>query len=298
MSVIPSEIEVVVRDEARYGERGEKLRLFLRNPQGIFGVALVLIICFSAVFAPLLAPHDAYEIDVPSRLAGPSFEHFAGTDQLGRDTFSRVLYGGRVALKVAGIGVSVALFLGLVLGMLAGYGPRALDNALLLIFDTIRAFPTIVMALAVISLTGPSLEMVLVIVIVTYIPHYARLVRTSTLALKNSEFIITERSLGIGIVKMLWRHILPNVIGPILILAAMDVPTVVTVEAGLSFLGLGVLPPTASWGTILNEGYFVIRDSPWLVIAGGIPLVLTTLGFTFLGEALRDVFDPRLGKDR
>ena len=298
MSVIPSEIEVVVRDEARYGERGEKLRLFLRNPQGIFGVALVLIICFSAVFAPLLAPHDAYEIDVPSRLAGPSFEHFAGTDQLGRDTFSRVLYGGRVALKVAGIGVSVALFLGLVLGMLAGYGPRALDNALLLIFDTIRAFPTIVMALAVISLTGPSLEMVLVIVIVTYIPHYARLVRTSTLALKNSEFIITERSLGIGIGKMLWRHILPNVIGPILILAAMDVPTVVTVEAGLSFLGLGVLPPTASWGTILNEGYFVIRDSPWLVIAGGIPLVLTTLGFTFLGEALRDVFDPRLGKDR
>ena len=298
MSVIPSEIEVVVRDEARYGERGEKLRLFLRNPQGIFGVALVLIICFSAVFAPLLAPHDAYEIDVPSRLAGPSFEHFAGTDQLGRDTFSRVLYGGRVALKVAGIGVSVALFLGLVLGMLAGYGPRALDNALLLIFDTIRAFPTIVMALAVISLTGPSLEMVLVIVIVTYIPHYARLVRTSTLALKNSEFIITERSLGIGIGKMLWRHILPNVIGPILILAAMDVPTVVTVEAGLSFLGLGVLPPTASWGTILNEGYFVIRDSPWLVIAGGIPLVLTTLGFTFLGEALRDVFDPRLGKGR
>lgn len=296
MSVIPSEIAVAVRDEARYGERGEKLRLFLRNPQGIFGLALVLIICFSAVFAPLLAPHDPYEIDVPSRLAEPSFEHFAGTDQLGRDTFSRVLYGGRVALKVAGIGVSVALFLGLVLGMLAGYGPRALDNALLLIFDTIRSFPTIVMALAVISLTGPSLEMILVIVIVTYIPHYARLVRTSTLALKNSEFIITERSIGIGIGKMLWRHILPNVIGPLLIIAAMDVPTVVTVEAGLSFLGLGVLPPTASWGTILNEGYFVIRDSPWLVIAGGIPLVLTTLGFTFLGEALRDVFDPRLGK--
>ncbi len=116
------------------------------------------------------------------------------------------------------------------------------------------------------------------------------------LLLRTGEFIITERSIGIGIGKMLWRHILPNVIGPLLIIAAMDVPTVVTVEAGLSFLGLGVLPPTASWGTILNEGYFVIRDSPWLVIAGGIPLVLTTLGFTFLGEALRDVFDPRLGK--
>ena len=298
MSDILSETEVVVRDELRYGERGEKLRMFLRSPKGLFGLVLVLLIFVSAVFAPLLAPYDAYEIDVPSRLVGPSLEHFAGTDQLGRDTFSRVLYGGRVALMVAGIGVSVSLVLGLVLGMLAGYAPRAIDNVLLLVFDTIRSFPTIVLALAVVSLTGPSLEMILVIVIITYIPHYARLARTSTLALKNSEFILTERSLGIGIGKMLWRHILPNVIGPLMILAAMDVPTVVTVEAGLSFLGLGVLPPTASWGSILNEGYFVIRDAPWLVIAGGVPLVLTTLGFTFLGEALRDVFDPRLGKGR
>jgi peptide/nickel transport system permease protein len=223
-------------------------------------------------------------------------EHYIGTDQLGRDTFSRVLYGGRVALKIAGIGVSVALFLGLLLGMIAGYGPRWLDNALLLVFDTIRSFPTIVIALAIVALTGPSLGMVMAIVIVTSIPGYARLARTSTLALKSSEFIIAERSVGAGPVTIIWRHVMPNVIGPLLILAAMDVPVVVTVEAGLSFLGLGVLPPTASWGSILNEGYNVIRDTPWPIIAGGIPLVLTTLGFTFLGEALRDVFDPKLRK--
>jgi peptide/nickel transport system permease protein len=231
-------------------------------------------------------------------MSGPTADHWAGTDQLGRDTFSRVLYGGRVALKIAAIGVSVSLFMGLLLGMLAGYGPRWLDNFLLLFFDTIRAFPTIVMALAVVALTGPSLELVLIIVIVTSIPGYARLARTSTLALKNTEFIVAERSLGASMPRILWRHVMPNVVGPLLILAAMDVPVVVTVEAGLSFLGLGVLPPTSSWGTVLNEGYLIIRDTPWPVIAGGIPLVLTTLGFTFLGEALRDVFDPRLRKGR
>jgi peptide/nickel transport system permease protein len=211
---------------------------------------------------------------------------------------SRVLYGGRVALQIAAIGVSVALAVGLALGMIAGYGPRWLDNILLLLFDTIRSFPTIVLALAVVALTGPSLELVLAIVIVTSIPGYARLARTSTLALKHTEFIIAERSLGASTLKVLIRHVMPNVIGPLLILAAMDVPVVVTVEAGLSFLGLGVSPPTASWGTILNEGYYIIRDSPWMVVAGGVPLVLTTLGFTFLGEALRDVFDPKLRKSR
>lgn len=296
MSAPPFDRLAALAEEPRFSERGEKLRLFWRNSQGMFGLILVVLFFASAIFAPLLAPYDPNQLDIPARLSGPSLDHWAGTDQLGRDTFSRVLYGGRVALKIAAIGVSVSLFAGLLLGMLAGYGPRWLDNVLLLFFDTIRAFPTIVMALAVVALTGPSLELVLVIVIVTSIPAYARLARTSTLALKNAEFIVAERSLGAGMGRILWRHVMPNVVGPLLILGAMDVPVVVTVEAGLSFLGLGVLPPTASWGTVLNEGYLIIRDTPWPVIAGGIPLVLTTLGFTFLGEGLRDVFDPKLRK--
>jgi peptide/nickel transport system permease protein len=135
-------------------------------------------------------------------------------------------------------------------------------------------------------------------VIFITVPGYARLVRTSTLQLKNSEFILAEQSLGAHPFLIIIRHIMPNIIGPLLILVAMDVPAVVAVEAGLSFLGLGVQPPTASWGTILNEGYLIIRDTPWPIIAGGIPLILTTLGFTFLGEALRDVFDPRLRKGK
>jgi peptide/nickel transport system permease protein len=274
----------------------EKLVLFLRNPMGMFGLLLVILFFASAIFAPFFATHDPFAMDIPNRLSGPSAAHWAGTDQLGRDTYTRVLYGGRVALEVAAIGVSVSLVVGLILGMIAGYGPPWLDNLLLLLFDAIRSFPTVVLALAAVALLGPSLKLVLAIVIVTSIPGYARLARTSTLSLKRTEFILAERSLGASMTRTLARHIMPNVIGPLLILAAMDVPVVVTIEAGLSFLGLGVQPPTASWGTVLNEGYLIIRDTPWMVIAGGIPLVLTTLGFTFLGEALRDVFDPKLRK--
>ena len=274
----------------------DKLRMFFRNGLGVFGLVLVVLFFATAIFASFFATHDPFAMDIPNRMSGPTLQNWAGTDQLGRDTYSRVIYGGRVALKVAAIGVSLSLFIGLILGMVAGYGPKWLDSLLLLLFDAIRSFPTIVLALAAVALLGPSLELVLAVVIITSIPGYARLARTSTLALKNTEFIMSEKALGAGSWLIIWRHIMPNVIGPLLILAAMDVPVVVTIEAGLSFLGLGVLPPTASWGTILNEGYLVVRDTPWPIIAGGIPLILTTLGFTFLGEALRDVFDPRLRK--
>jgi peptide/nickel transport system permease protein len=293
---MPSERSATDAAARRYSVGREKLMQFASNGQGMLGLGLVIAFFASAIFAPVFATHDPFAIDVPARLSGPTADHWAGTDQLGRDTYTRVLYGGRVALQVAAIGVSVSLIIGLVLGMLAGYGPRWLDNVLLLLFDAIRSFPTIILALAAVALIGPSLKLVLAIVIITSIPSYARLARTSTLSLKRTEFIVAERSLGAGLVRILFRHVMPNVIGPLLILAAMDVPVVVTVEAGLSFLGLGVSPPTASWGTILNEGYLLIRDTPWPVIAGGIPLVLTTLGFTFLGEALRDVFDPKLRK--
>lgn len=285
-------------DQDTQRKKWGRLKLFARNGQGMLGLVLVMAFVSSAIFAPLLATHDPAKLDIPARLSSPSAEHWAGADQLGRDIYSRVLYGGRVALMVAAIGVSASLLIGLALGMIAGYGPRWLDNALLILFDTIRSFPTIVLALAAVSLLGPSLNLVLSIVIITSIPGYARLARTSTLALKNTEFILAERSLGANALTTLTHHIMPNVIGPLLILAAMDVPVVVTIEAGLSFLGLGVLPPTSSWGTILNEGYLVIRTSPWPVIAGGIPLVLTTLGFTLLGESLRDIFDPKLRGNR
>ena len=269
----------------------------MRDPLGALGATLVALFVLSAALAPWIAPYDPNALDVPARLQGPSPAHLLGTDNLGRDVFSRVLYGGRIALGVALTAVGLSLVAGILLGLIAGYGPRWLDNLLLLLFDSVRAFPVIMFALAVITVVGPSLQTVILVVVVTTIPAYARIVRTQTLSLRHTEFILAERSLGAGAPRVLLVHILPNVIGPLLILASMEIPVVITVEAGLSFLGLGVRPPTPSWGNILNDGYAFIRNTPWLVIAAGIPLVLTTLGFTFLGETLRDVFDPRLRRD-
>ena len=270
----------------------------LRDPLGCFGLILVVVIILCAVGADVLAPYDYKALDIKARLEPPSLTHLMGTDNLGRDTFSRILYGGRIALSVALIAVGGSLMIGLVLGMLAGYGPRWLDNLVLLIFDAVRSFPYIMFALAVITVVGPSLETIIFVVVVTSVPGYGRIVRSSTLSIRNTEFILAERSLGAGVIRVLGQHVLPNVVAPLLILGSMDIPVVITFEAGLSFLGLGVKPPTPSWGSILNDGFSFIRNTPWLVIAGGIPLIVTTLGFTFLGESLRDVFDPKLKKDR
>ena len=275
----------------------DALRRVLRDPLGALGALLVVLFVLSAALAPMIAPYDPNALDVPARLQGPSFDHLLGTDNLGRDVLSRVLYGGRIALGVALTAVGLSLVAGILLGLIAGYGPHWLDNLLLLLFDSVRAFPVIMFALAVITVVGPSLQTVILVVVVTTIPQYARIIRTQTLSLRHTEFILAERSLGAGAPRVLLVHILPNVIGPLLILASMEIPVVITIEAGLSFLGLGVRPPTPSWGNILNDGYAFIRNTPWLVIAAGIPLVLTTLGFTFLGETLRDVFDPRLRRD-
>jgi len=270
-----------------------------KDPLGMTGFVLVCLILFLTVFAGWLAPHDPLEVDVHNRLSSPSAEHWLGTDQLGRDILSRVLFGGQVALKVSLVAISVAMGIGLLLGMLAGFGPRWLDRLLVAAFDTVRSFPTIMFALAVIALTGPSLNTVIGVIIITSIPAYARVVRTQTLALRERDFILAERAMGASTFRILRHHILPNIAAPLFILASMDVPAVVGMEAGLSFLGMGVNPPTPSWGTILYDGYSYLRNSPWPIIAGGLPLIAVTLGFTFFGESLRDILDPRLrGKDK
>ena len=274
----------------------EALVRISKEPLGLLGLVLVVIIVLSALFASVLAPYDPIALNILDRLQGPSLAHLLGTDQLGRDLFSRVLFGGQVALKVALVSISVALIAGILLGMAAGFGPKWLDNVIMLFFDTIRSFPTVMFALATVALVGPSLTTVIAVIIVTSIPTYGRVVRTQTLSIKTNEFILAERAMGISTFRLLRVHILPNVIGPLIILASMDIPTVIALEAGLSFLGMGVKPPTPSWGSILNDGYTLVRNTPWPIIAGGIPLVLITLGFTFLGESLRDLIDPKLRK--
>lgn len=278
----------------RVGLIRSTLRQLRQDPLGFSGLLIVLFVTVVTVLAPWLSPHDPLEVDVYSRLLSPSADHWLGTDQLGRDIFSRVLMGGQVALKVALLAIGISMALGIALGMLAGFGPRWLDRVLVVIFDTIRSFPTIMFALAIVSLIGPSLNTVILVIIIASIPIYARVVRTQTLALRQQDFIQAERALGASTWRILINHILPNIAAPLFILASMDVPVVVGMEAGLSFLGLGVKPPTPSWGSILNDGYSYLRNSPWPIIAGGLPLIAVTLGFTFFGESLRDIFDPKL----
>ncbi|TPW29919.1 ABC transporter permease [Pararhizobium mangrovi] len=267
------------------------------NPLGIVGLVLVVLIIGCAILSPWIVPYDPTQIFVGPRLGGPSWAHWLGTDQLGRDTLSRVIAGSRIAMLVAVATLGTALTIGLLLGLIAGYGPQWLDNILLLLFDAVRSFPVIVFGLALVTLLGPSLQTVILVVAITSVPIYARIARTQTQSLRNAEYIQAERAMGAGTMRTLAIHILPNVIGPLLILVSMDVPLVIATEAGLSFLGMGVRPPTPSWGTILNDGYGVIRNSPWPVISGSVPIVIVTLGFTFLGEALRDIFDPKLRRD-
>jgi peptide/nickel transport system permease protein len=278
--------------------RRSALRRLMAEPLGAFGLIVVVIVFLIAVFAGAVAGYSPTALAPINRFLPPSSAHFLGTDQLGRDLFARVVYGSRIALSVSIGATLLSLLLGVTTGLIAGYGPRWLDNALLLIFDALKSFPTVMLALALVTLVGPSLDAVILVVIISAAPSYARMARTQTLSMRHAEFVLAEKSLGAGPGRIIATHILPNIIGPILIVASMDIPVVVAIEAGMSFLGLGVRPPTPSWGSILNDGFSYIRESPWPVIAGGLPIVITTLGFTFLGEALRDTFDPKRSGSR
>ena len=279
---------------ARPGSARRAWRRVTDDPMGAVGLILVLIVVFCGIFGPWITPFDPLKINVPDKFQAPSLTHLMGTDNLGRDVFSRVIAGSRIALTIGISTIAIALVLGLILGLVAGYGPRWLDNLLMLIFDSIYSFPTVVLGLTVVTLLGASVTTLVLVVIVIQTPAYARLTRTATLTIKNSEYIQAIESLGASKLRIIFLHILPNVVGPLLIVASMDIPSVVALEAGLTYLGMGIPPPAPSWGRILQEGYSLIRVAPWIVVAGGIPLIITTLGFTFLGESLRDNLDPKL----
>lgn len=285
---------LVRRPSQLLGRTMSAARLITRGWLGCIGLTIVVAFVLVGVFGPWVAPLDPNGINVQARLAPPSWMHPFGTDQLGRDTLSRVLSGTRVAFLVASLSISLTAVVGVSAGLASGMGPRWLDRLLVTTFDIVRSFPMLMFGIAVIALFGPSLWTIITIIVISSFPTYARITRTQTRAIESNEFILAERSIGVGAVRIAVMHILPNTLGQILVLASMDVPVVIMVEAGLSFLGLGIRPPNASWGTILNDGYSFIRNSPWPVLGGGIPLILVTIGFTFLGEALRDLLDPKL----
>lgn len=270
----------------------------LRQPLGVVGFAIVLTFLISVLFAPWVARYDYARQDIPNRMQGPSTTYLLGTDHLGRDIFSRLVYGSRIAFGTAIPSVGIALVTGIFLGLIAGYVGGWVDNVIVVIMDTLQAFPSIMLSLAILALLGPSLVNVIIVIGLTWMPNYARVIRAQTLSVREKAYVESERSLGATNKGILLSHILPNVIAPALLLAAMDLPWVITFEAGLSFMGMGVRPPTPSWGAILSEGFNHIFESQWPILWSGVTLALTTLGFTLFGEALRDVLDPRLSGTR
>lgn len=299
MAAIP--LETLLRTSGEPSLRQKIARLaaaVLLSPLGFIGSVLVLAILLVTVFAPWIAPYDPLAINVKARLADPSLTHLLGTDQLGRDLFSRVIVGTRTAMTVALTALAISLVVAIPLGLIAGYGPRWLDSLMILVFDSFSSLPMIMLGLAVVVLLGPGVSTVILVIVLYSVPSYARLIRSQTLSLKARDFIKAAQAMDASLPRILFLHLLPNVFGPLLILACLDMSTVITLEAGLSFLGLGVKPQIPSWGNILSDGFSVIRNSPVPVIAGSVPLILATVGFTFFGEALRDALDPKLGKER
>jgi peptide/nickel transport system permease protein len=273
---------------------GSVLGELVRQPAGLVGLVVVVGLVIVALGAPQIAPYDDAAQDIANRLQGPSASHLLGTDQLGRDLLSRLIFGTRIALGVAVPAVLGALAIGLVLGLVAGYLGGRIDNALLVVLDTLQSMPAVVLALILIALLGSSLQNVIIVIAAAYIPNYARVSRALVMSAKENVFVEAERTLGASDGRILAMHIVPNIIAQLLVLLAMDIPYAITIEAGLSFLGLGVQPPTPSWGVILADGFERVRDAPWAVIWAGLTLMVTTLGFTLLGESLRDIADPRV----
>jgi len=267
--------------------------LWLEHPLLVAGGVIVATVVLLALLAPWIAPFDPTLINVKEILLPPSWEHWCGTDTLGRDVFSRMLFGARVSLAVGFVAVGISMLVGILFGSIAGYlGGRA-DGMIMRATDMVLCFPTFFLILAVIAFLEPSIWNIMIVIGLTSWMGVARLVRAEFLSLRQREFVLAARSLSVPGPQMVWRHLLPNAMGPILVSAVLGVAGAVLVESGLSFLGLGVQPPNPSWGNMLTEGKDNIQIAWWLSMFPGLAILITVLGYNLLGEGLRDLLDPR-----
>ena len=272
----------------------------LRNRGGLIGLLIVLLNIVVAILAPVLGPHDPLDQDItrrlqpPAWLAGGSVEYLLGTDQLGRDVLTRIIYGSRISLLIGLLSVAVSLPIGVGLGLLGGYFRGRLDDAVMRLADVQLAFPFILLAITIAGVLGPSPRNVILILAVGGWVAYARVTRGQVLGLREKEFVEAARALGMRHGRILVAHILPNILTPIIVLATFAVAQMILLESSLSFLGLGVQPPTPSWGGMLNDGRAYITIAWWLTTFPGATIMLTVLGINFMGDWLRDLFDPRL----
>lgn len=273
---------------------GVTLRLLLRSKGAVAGLVILTVLVLAALLAPVLALADPIQIDSAHALYSPGTPYVFGSDQYGRDVFSRVIYGGRVSLLVGPIAVAIALVPGVAVGLLAGYYGHWLDIVLMRVVDVMLAFPGILLALGVVAVLGPSLTSLMIAVGISSIPTYARLTRASVLSARENLYVDAARVIGARDATILLRHILPNVVAPIIVVSTLGVGAAILVAATLSFLGLGSQPPTAEWGRMLSEGRQYLREQWWIATFPGVAIMLTVLALNMLGDGLRDALDPRL----
>jgi peptide/nickel transport system permease protein len=274
------------------GMRSRAARRFLRDPGTLLGSTLVLLLLLMALFAPLLAGNPL-EQDLSARLKPPGPQHFLGTDQLGRDVFSRVLIGSRISLYIGFLVVLLSLSVGALVGLLAGTLGGLWDDILMRLTDIFLAFPALILAMAISAALGPSLTNVMIAVAAVSWPNYARLMRAQVLSLKGLDFVDAARSLGAGSARIAWRHLLPNSLAPLLVQASFDVGGAILTAAGLGFIGFGAQPPTPEWGAMVSETRNFITEAPWASTAPALAILLAVLAFNLLGDGLRDILDPR-----
>jgi len=270
-----------------------RLPKFLRNTSLVVGAIISLAIICCAILAPYIATHGIEQMDMRNRFAGPTLTHWLGTDNFGRDLWSRLVFGARISLTISIISVACSAIVGTVVGLAAGYFGGWVDMLLMRITDIFLGFPAIVLALAIVAVMGPGVFNVAFAIFVVAWTEYARVVRASTLVLRQQNYVQAAKALGASNSRILFREILPNALGPIIVLASLGLGTAIIAESALSFLGFGLPPPTPTWGWTLAYGTRFMRDEPWLSIIAGATIMVTVLGFNLLGDGLRDILDPR-----
>jgi peptide/nickel transport system permease protein len=283
----------VIRAPRTYGFR-YLLRRYARNRLSLVGMWVVLLIIVTAVFAAWLAPHSPTKPDFVNTLQRPSAAHLMGTDDLGRDVLSRVIYGTRVSLLAGVISVGIAVIIGLPVGLVSGYYRGRLDDVLMRITDAMLSFPFLVLALALVAVLGAGLDRAMIAIGIVFMPAFIRLARGQVLSEREQNYVEAARALGADDSRLLWKHILPNILSPVLVQSSLSTATAITAEATLSFLGLGTQPPTPSWGSMLNFAQPYLGTAPWMAVYPGIAIFVTVLALNVLGDGLREALDPRL----
>ena len=270
------------------------VRVFNRNKTSWAGLILLLFMVTLAVLAPLISPYDPIDQDILHRLSPASAAHWLGTDHFGRDILSRILWGARISLSVGTISVLMGMTVGTVLGILAGYKGKYWDYLIMGVMDVFMAIPTLLMGLMVVAVLGPNLVNLTIAIALTVAPRFARIARAPTLSIKNRDFVEAGRAMGFSELRIMAGHIFPNILGELIVMGSLWVATAVRIEASLSFIGLGVKPPTPTWGGMIREGFQNILSDPWVSVYPGIFILITVLAFNMLGDGLRDAIDPKL----